>query len=193
MLLTERADLVFEGMTIADRTMDAHEGILYLRGEYLYLHDHLETILAACRARGVLGQNFDVRIQLGAGAHICGEKGALIRSCEGLPTTGEKMRRLMHYGQVMQSHVLHFFHLSAPDLLFSFGSDHTKHNISEVIRQNPELGLRAVLMRKFGPEIFEATAGKKIHGTGAIPGGVNRNLDMITRDGLLAKMDQMLD
>lgn len=109
-----------------------------------------------------------------------------------LPPTAEKMRRLMHYGQVMQSHVLHFFHLSAPDLLFGFGSDFTKRNIFEVIRQNPELGLRAVLMRKFGQEIIEATAGKKIHGTGAIPGGINRNLDIATRDQLLREVDQML-
>ena len=110
-----------------------------------------------------------------------------------LPPTAEKMRRLMHFGQVMQSHVLHFFHLSAPDLLFGFGSDPTKRNIFEVIRQNPELGLRAVLMRKFGQEIIEATAGKKIHGTGAIPGGINRNLDIATRDRLLGQVDQMLD
>lgn len=109
-----------------------------------------------------------------------------------LPPTAEKMRRLMHYGQVMQSHVLHFFHLSAPDLLFGFGTDFTKRNIFEVIRQNPELGLRAVLMRKFGQEIIEATAGKKIHGTGAIPGGINRNLDIATRNRLLREVDQML-
>lgn len=110
-----------------------------------------------------------------------------------LPPTAEKMRRLMHYGQVMQSHVLHFFHLSAPDLLFGFGAPAEKRNIFEVIRENPELGLRAVLMRKFGQEIIEATAGKKIHGTGAIPGGINRNLDIATRDRLLGQVDQMLD
>ncbi len=110
-----------------------------------------------------------------------------------LPPTAEKMRRLMHYGQVMQSHVLHFFHLAAPDLLFGFGSDFAKRNIFEVIRQNPELGLRAVLMRKFGQEIIEATAGKKIHGTGAIPGGINRNLDIATRDRFLSQVDQMLE
>ena len=110
-----------------------------------------------------------------------------------LPPTAEKMRRLMHYGQVMQSHVLHFFHLAAPDLLFGFGSDFAKRNIFEVIRQNPELGLRAVLMRKFGQEIIEATAGKKIHGTGAIPGGINRNLDIATRDRFLSQADQMLE
>jgi NAD-reducing hydrogenase large subunit len=109
-----------------------------------------------------------------------------------LPPTAEKMRRLMHYGQVMQSHVLHFFHLSAPDLLFGFGAPAEKRNIFEVIRQNPTLGLRAVQMRKFGQEIIEATAGKKIHGTGAIPGGINRNLPVETRDRFLAQVDEML-
>ncbi len=109
-----------------------------------------------------------------------------------LPPTAEKMRRLMHYGQVMQSHVLHFFHLAAPDLLFGFGAPAERRNIFEVIRENPTLGLRAVKMRKFGQEIIEATAGKKIHGTGAIPGGINRNLPVETRDRLLAEIDDML-
>jgi [NiFe] hydrogenase diaphorase moiety large subunit len=84
-LLTERADLVFEGMTIAARAVGAQDGILYLRGEYAYLLDHLTAVLAARRGRGALGQGFDIRIQLGAGAYICGEEGALISSCEGLP------------------------------------------------------------------------------------------------------------
>lgn len=84
-LLTERADLVFEGMTIAARAVGARDGILYLRGEYVYLREHLETVLQARRARGVLGNGFDIRLQLGAGAYICGEEGALISSCEGLP------------------------------------------------------------------------------------------------------------
>ncbi len=110
-----------------------------------------------------------------------------------LPPTAEKMRRLMHYGQVMQSHVLHFFHLAAPDLLFGFGAPADRRNIFEVLRQEPELGRRAILMRKFGQEIIEATAGKKVHGTGAIPGGINRNLSLETRDGFLARIDEMQD
>ena len=109
-----------------------------------------------------------------------------------LTPTAEKMRRLMHYGQVMQSHVLHFFHLAAPDLLFGFGAPAERRNVFELLREDPELGRRAVLMRKFGQEIIEATAGKKIHGTGAIPGGINRNLDLATRDRLLRDVDQML-
>jgi [NiFe] hydrogenase diaphorase moiety large subunit len=84
-LLTERADLVFEGMAIAARAIGAGEGILYLRGEYAYLSAHLEETLANRRRGGTLGRSFDIRIQLGAGAYVCGEEGALISSCEGLP------------------------------------------------------------------------------------------------------------
>jgi [NiFe] hydrogenase diaphorase moiety large subunit len=92
-LLTERANLVFEGMTIAARAVGAQSGIFYLRGEYAYLRNYLETVLAERRAKELLGAailgdkgyDFDIRIQMGAGAYICGEEGALISSCEGLP------------------------------------------------------------------------------------------------------------
>lgn len=92
-LLTERPDLIIEGMTIAARAVGAKEGLIYLRGEYVYLREHLEAVLAERRHQNLLGKNilgmagfdFDIRIQLGAGAYICGEEGALISSCEGLP------------------------------------------------------------------------------------------------------------
>ncbi len=89
-LLTERAHLLFEGMTIAAHAVGAEHGILYLRAEYRYLHRYLEDILKRRRKRGLLGSNilgkdfhFDIRIQLGAGAYICGEESSLISSCEG--------------------------------------------------------------------------------------------------------------
>ncbi len=92
-LLTERPHLLVEGMTIAARAIGAREGILYLRGEYVYLRELLENVLEDRRRRGLLGKgilgvkgfDFDIRLQLGAGAYICGEEGALISSCEGLP------------------------------------------------------------------------------------------------------------
>lgn len=115
----------------------------------------------------------------------------MIVGVDQLPPTAEKMRRLMHYGQIMQSHVLHFFHLAAPDLLFGFGAPAEKRNIFEVLREHPELGRRAIMMRKFGQEIIEATAGKKIHGTGAIPGGINRNLPIEKRDAFLRDINDM--
>lgn len=124
--------------------------------------------------------------------HLAGAKAMdQIVGVDVLPPTAEKMRRLMHYGQVMQSHVLHFFHLAAPDLLFGFEAPAAQRNIFEILREKPELGRRAILMRQFGQEIIEATAGKKIHGTGAIPGGINHNLPVATRDRFLARVDEM--
>ncbi len=90
-ILTENPDLVFEGMTIAGFAIGAREGIVYLRGEYEYLRAHLEAVLTRRRTAGLLGPAvaghegvpFDIRIQMGAGAYICGEESALIESAEG--------------------------------------------------------------------------------------------------------------
>ncbi len=90
-LLTSFADHVFEGMTLAALAIGANTGFLYLRGEYRYLLQHLEQVLARRRAQGLLGRailgaagfDFDIEIHLGAGAYICGEESALIESLEG--------------------------------------------------------------------------------------------------------------
>ena len=112
---------------------------------------------------------------------------------ENLTPTAEKMRRLMHYGQIFQSHALHFFHLASPDLLFGFGSDPLQRNVLGVAAKHPELARQGILMRKYGQEIIKATAGKKVHGTGAIPGGINKNLTIAERDALLVDLAQMQD
>jgi [NiFe] hydrogenase diaphorase moiety large subunit len=98
-LLTELPDRIFAGMTIAGYAIGAQNGIVYLRGEYAYLKQYLEEILAQRRVEGWLGQNiagkqgyhFDIRIQLGAGAYICGEETSLISSLEG--TRGDPKNR----------------------------------------------------------------------------------------------------
>jgi [NiFe] hydrogenase diaphorase moiety large subunit len=90
-LLSEFPDLVFDGMTVAGYALGARHGILYLRGEYSYLWDALQAVLASRRSAGVLGHDicgragfdFDIRIQLGAGAYICGEESSLLESLEG--------------------------------------------------------------------------------------------------------------
>ena len=104
--------------------------------------------------------------------------------------TAEKIRRLMHYGQIFQSHSLHFFHLSSPDLLFGFDAEPATRNVLGVAGAFPELARQGILMRKFGQEVIQATAGKKIHGTGAIPGGVNRSLTTTERRELAAEIPQ---
>ncbi len=90
-LLTDFADYVFEGMTIAGLATGAATGIVYLRGEYRYLLAGLEAMLAERRSSNLLGKailgkegfDFDIEIRLGSGAYVCGEETALIESLEG--------------------------------------------------------------------------------------------------------------
>jgi len=90
-ILSDYADLVCEGMTIAGYAIGARQGIIYLRGEYAYLRPHLEGVLAERRRKNLLGSGvlgkegfqFDIEIRMGAGAYVCGEETALIESLEG--------------------------------------------------------------------------------------------------------------
>ncbi len=90
-ILTELPRLVFEGMAVAGYAVGARQGILYLRNEYRYLRRYLEDVLEKMRDENLLGTfiggkqgfNFDIKIQFGAGAYVCGEESALIESAEG--------------------------------------------------------------------------------------------------------------
>ena len=98
-LLTDYPERIFEGMTVAGYAIGAQVGIIYLRAEYAYLTKLLENILEKRRSEGLLGKavlgkadfDFDIRLQIGAGAYICGEETALISSCEG--TRGDPKNR----------------------------------------------------------------------------------------------------
>jgi NAD-reducing hydrogenase large subunit len=107
-----------------------------------------------------------------------------------LTPTAEKMRRLMHYGQMLQSHALHFFHLSSPDLLFGFEAEAERRNIVAVAQAHPDIARKGILLRKFGQEVIRLTAGKRVHGTGSVPGGVNKNLSGAERLALAREADQ---
>jgi NAD-reducing hydrogenase large subunit len=109
-----------------------------------------------------------------------------------LTPTAEKIRRLMHAGQILQSHALHFFHLASPDLLFGFGSDVAARNVVGVIAAHPEIAKKGVFLRKYGQEVIRMTAGKRVHGTGSIPGGVNKSLSAEERAELLKDIYQMV-
>ena len=126
--------------------------------------------------------------------HLCGAKATdVIVGADQLTPTAEKMRRLMHYGQIYQSHALHFYHLASPDLLFGFDAPVAKRNVIGVIAEFPEVAKKAVLMRRYGQEVIKATSGKKIHGTGAIPGGINKSLSDDERNTLAKDADTMIE
>ena len=106
--------------------------------------------------------------------------------------TTDKLRRLLHFGQVLQSHALHFFHLSSPDLLFGFGSNLAQRNIVGVLEAYPEIGLKGVKLRKYGQQVIAAIAGKRIHGAATVPGGMNKALSEEDSRALLVDIKDII-
>jgi len=102
-----------------------------------------------------------------------------------LSPTATKLRRLLHYGQIFQSHALHFFYLASPDLLLGNETPAAERNVITVAQANRDLARRGILMRKFGQEIIRAIAGKRIHGLAAVPGGNYKTFTAAERDYFL--------
>jgi len=108
------------------------------------------------------------------------------------PRPAVLLRDLMHMGQIIQSHGMHFFELAGPDLLLGFDADPAIRNVVGIIQANPELAVKAVNLRKFGQEIISILGGRRIHPNFAIPGGVNRAMTIADRDKILANLDESI-
>ena len=93
-----------------------------------------------------------------------------------IPPAAEKLRRLMNLGQIVQSHALSFFHLSAPDFLLGMDSNPASRNVFGLIAAEPELARGGIRLRQFGQEIIEILGGRKIHPSWSVPGGVREPL-----------------
>lgn len=103
-----------------------------------------------------------------------------------IPPAADKLRRLMNLGQLVQSHALSFFHLSAPDFLLGWDTPQPKRNVFGVIAANADLARAGIRLRQFGQEIIEILGGKKIHPAWAVPGGVRSALTEAGRDKIRA-------
>ncbi|HZW04804.1 MAG TPA: nickel-dependent hydrogenase large subunit, partial [Anaerolineaceae bacterium] len=108
------------------------------------------------------------------------------------PRPATLLRELMHMGQIIQSHGMHFFELAGPDLLLGFDSDPATRNVVGLIQAAPELALKAVALRKFGQEIIATLGGRRVHPNFAIPGGVNKALTAAEREAILAGMNDSI-
>ncbi len=108
------------------------------------------------------------------------------------PRPASLLRELMHMGQVIQSHGMHFFELAGPDLLLGFDSDPATRNVVGLLALDAGLTVKAINLRKFGQEIIHLLGGRKVHPNFAIPGGVNRSLQMKERDAILAGIDDAI-
>lgn len=90
-LLQNAPGTVIEGMIIAAYITRASWGMIYLRGEYSWLAEKIQAEIETFRNEGLLGReiagmrdfSFDIRLEIGAGAYVCGEETALLESMEG--------------------------------------------------------------------------------------------------------------
>jgi NAD-reducing hydrogenase large subunit len=105
-----------------------------------------------------------------------------------IPTAAAKLRELLHCAQIVQSHALSFFHLSAPDLLLGMDSDPAKRNIVGLLEEHPDALRDGIALRKFGQQAIERLAKERIHPSWTVPGGVNAPLDPHARQEMIAEL-----
>lgn len=144
-LLESDPHAVLEGMLIGGYATGAKHGIVYIRAEYPLAVQRLAKAIAQMRAYGLLGRqilgsdfDFDIRIQEGAGAFVCGEETALIASLEG----GRGMPR------------------PRPP----YPSDHGLHGCPTLINNTETFGAVPAILRN-GGEWFQQFGAQGNHGT----------------------------
>lgn len=124
---------------------------------------------------------------------------AAAKACDGVagvepPRPAKLLRELLHMGQTVQSHGMHFFHLAAPDLVLGFDADPAIRNVVGIIQANPALALKAVAIRRYGQDIIARLGGgKRVHPNLTVPGGVNAPLSQKDRDEILAGLDEQIE
>src|SRR5246127_1226570 len=134
----------------------------------------------------------------GITARICGicpisHLLAASKACEEImavriPPAARKLRELVHCAQIVQSHALSFFYLSAPDFLLGMDSDPAARNVLGVIAEHPELARDGIELRKFGLQIIEGLAQERVHPSWVVPGGVATPLSSQVRDRVLTEL-----
>ncbi len=107
-----------------------------------------------------------------------------------IPPAADKLRRLMNLGQIVQSHALSFFHLSAPDFILGWDTPPAQRNVFGLMAADPALARAGIRLRQFGQEVIEALGGKKIHPSWAVPGGVRSGLEAEARDRIRARLPE---
>jgi NAD-reducing hydrogenase large subunit len=108
------------------------------------------------------------------------------------PRPANLLRELLHMGQIIQSHSMHFFHLASPDLLLGFDADPAIRHVGGIIDVNPALAIKAVNLRKYGQEIIRRLSGRRIHMHWAVPGGVSTPMAPEVREWILGGVDETI-
>ena len=123
--------------------------------------------------------------------HLCGAKalddmiGVGANAEGGITRTAEKIRRLGHYAQMLQSHATAYFYLVVPEMMFGMDAAPEQRNLFGLIEADPALMRRVIMLRKWGQEVIKTVFGRRMHGISSVPGGVSKSLSRAECDRLL--------
>lgn len=109
-----------------------------------------------------------------------------------IPEPAARLRRLMNLAEVIQSHALSFFYLSAPDLLLGLDAAPERRNIFGMAQTHPTLARDGIRLRQFGQQVVEWLGGKRIHPAWVVPGGVSAPLSSTQRERILEAIPNVL-
>jgi NAD-reducing hydrogenase large subunit len=105
-----------------------------------------------------------------------------------IPETAQKLRCLLNLGQLIQSHALSYFYLSAPDLLLGMDHPPADRNFFGLASIDPQFAREGIRLRQFGQQLIERLAGRRIHPAWVVPGGVSSPLSSPAREAILAEL-----
>jgi NAD-reducing hydrogenase large subunit len=122
---------------------------------------------------------------------------ASAKACDALlavrvPPAAVRLRRVLNFAQMVQSHALSFFHLTAPDLLLGMDAPPEQRHLFALLSSHPEVARDGIRLRQFGQQIIEAIGGKRIHPSGVVAGGMSESLSAEHRDRILAGVPEAL-
>jgi NAD-reducing hydrogenase large subunit len=107
-----------------------------------------------------------------------------------IPPAAVLLRDLVHCAQIVQSHALSFFHLSAPDFLLGMDSDPALRNIVGLVQRFPDRARDGIELRKYGQQAIELLAKERVHPSWIVPGGVNAPMPLTVRDRIANGLPQ---
>jgi len=121
-----------------------------------------------------------------------------VKACDVLlnvtpPKAAINIRKIVNLAQIIQSHTLNFYHLSSPDFVYGFDAPKEDRNIFKLMQTHPQMAKDGIELRAFGQKIIEVLAGKRIHPTGIVPGGVSQALHIETKEQILSQIPRALE
>jgi NAD-reducing hydrogenase large subunit len=118
---------------------------------------------------------------------------ASVKACEAvlgaeIPQAAHKLRELLHMGQVIHSHALHFFFCALPDTFYTEAGSESMRSVFGLLETSKNLAMNAIKLRKAGQNIVDTVGGGRLHPVACIPGGMSKHLHYIERVEMLKSL-----